>query len=272
MNISQDFINAVAEKDLMMVHIMLKDSMVVDPTFKEFDTLLVYAENNLEELYDEHDGEVFSNDLSAWTKDYLAEQMVNVVTNFSKERVEFLKNICKHLYSARAEKIELHNRWNLEFDNSVFPEYDRLIRQDVDNLAQAGYWTERFRLTDTWEDVILLAVPIKSSTGELRGVCGMELSDLYFRLSYPAYQSEYGSIVTIVAPVRDGKLMMKEGIHGALDSTYLTDTEVMKIKEGRYFNKYIGESGTYLGVQQEVDMLTAKGETFDKVLCLENSP
>lgn len=110
MNISQDFINAVAEKDLMMVHIMLKDSMVVDPTFKEFDTLLVYAENNLEELYDEHDGEVFANDLSAWTKDYLAEQMVNVVTNFSKERVEFLKNICKHLYSARAEKIENERR------------------------------------------------------------------------------------------------------------------------------------------------------------------
>ena len=74
------------------------------------DTLLVYAENNLEELYDEHDGEVFSNDLSAWTKDYLAEQMVNVVTNFSKERVEFLKNICKHLYSARAEKIENERR------------------------------------------------------------------------------------------------------------------------------------------------------------------
>lgn len=106
MNISQEFKNAVEEKDVMMVRIMLKDSMVVDPTFEEFNILLSYAEINLDDLYDEHDGEIFSNNLSDWTNEYMATQMVNVVTNFSKERVSFLKKICKHIYSDRAEKIE----------------------------------------------------------------------------------------------------------------------------------------------------------------------
>lgn len=106
MNISQDFINSVNENDVMMVRIMLKDSLVVDPTFAEFNAMLSYAEKNLNDLYDEHDGEQFINDISKWTKDYMDEQMVKVVSNFSKERITTLKNICKHLYSGRAEKIE----------------------------------------------------------------------------------------------------------------------------------------------------------------------
>ena len=53
---------------------------------------------------------------------------------------------------------------------------------------------------------------------------------------------------------------MKDGMHGGLDGTYLNDTEVLEIKEGKRFNKYIGESGTYLGVHQEVDMETADGQ------------
>ncbi|MBO5330193.1 MAG: helix-turn-helix transcriptional regulator [Anaerotignum sp.] len=186
------------------------------------------------------------------------------VKNSVKQDIVYFRGIPK---VARERQLEMHNRWNLEFDVSRFYGYYELFQGDT---SGDSYWTGRMPLADTWEDVILLVVPIKSSTGELRGVCGMELSDLYFRLSYPAYQSEYGSIVTIVAPVRDGRLMMKEGMHGALDSTYLTDAEVLKIKEGRYFNKYIGESGTYLGVQQEVDMLTAKGEKMVAVSLVPN--
>lgn len=106
MNISQEFKSAVKEKDIMIIRIMLKDSLVVDPTFEEFNAMSSYAESNLDELYDEHDGEIFSNNLSDWTKDYMDEQMVKVVTNFSNERISFLKIICKHLYGERAEKIE----------------------------------------------------------------------------------------------------------------------------------------------------------------------
>ena len=105
MNISQDFVSAVEKNDLLMVRIMLKDSMVVDPTLAEFHTLLSFAEENMCDLYDAHDGESFTQNASQWTKDYMDEQMVKVVGNFSKERIELLKSICKHLYSRQVEKI-----------------------------------------------------------------------------------------------------------------------------------------------------------------------
>lgn len=106
MNISKDFINAVEEKDLLMVRIMLKDSMILDPTLAEYYALSDYAERHMNDLYDVHDGENLIEDMELWTKDYLDEQMVVVVNNFSKERVELLKRICKHLYNDRASKIE----------------------------------------------------------------------------------------------------------------------------------------------------------------------
>lgn len=99
--VSPDFKNAVDTNDVRLVRIMLKDSMVLDPTFQEFDSLLSYAKTRLHDLYDEHDGEAFDSDSAAWDKDLLNEQMVNVVYNFSGERIAFLKKLCQKIYAQR---------------------------------------------------------------------------------------------------------------------------------------------------------------------------
>lgn len=101
MAVSQEFQTALDNKDIMTVRIMLKDSLVVDPTFTEFGEMLRLAEKSLDSLYDEHDGEELINDGSRWNKDYMDTQMVKVIRNFSKERIELLKNICSHLYGTK---------------------------------------------------------------------------------------------------------------------------------------------------------------------------
>ena len=95
---SQEFQTALDYKDIMIVRIMLKDSLVVDPTFTEFGEMLRLAEQSLDSLYDEHDGEELINHSSQWNKDYMDIQMVKVIRNFSRERIELIKNICAHLY------------------------------------------------------------------------------------------------------------------------------------------------------------------------------
>ncbi len=106
MAITEEFDKAITAKDIRMIRIMLKDSLVVDPTLAEFNAMTSIAEKRLEELYDDHDGEKLNFDISTWNKNYMDEQMVQVVYNFSKERLELLKCICQHLYKSRAEKIE----------------------------------------------------------------------------------------------------------------------------------------------------------------------
>lgn len=106
MGVNNELKESIMNGDVMMTRIILKDSLVVDPTFVEFDEMLSYAEGHMENLYDEHDGEELIYDQTHWTKDYMDQQMVTVVNNFSVERVDVLKSICKSLFSSRVSKIE----------------------------------------------------------------------------------------------------------------------------------------------------------------------
>ena len=106
MDFNQDFIKAVDERDTLLTRIMLKDSLVVDPTAVEFDEMLECAIQTNPELFDSHDGELYENDTTNWNKEYMDLQMVKVVSNFSKERIALLKDVCRHVYKGRVDNIE----------------------------------------------------------------------------------------------------------------------------------------------------------------------
>ena len=95
MALSDDFKDAVSQDKKTKVRIMMKDSLLLDPTGATFDEMANYAVKP--GFMDEHDGEVFKTS-AEWDEDYLNEQMVAVVNNFSAERIDLLKKIVKKLY------------------------------------------------------------------------------------------------------------------------------------------------------------------------------
>ncbi len=105
MAVTKEFMEAVQSGKQMRVRIMLKDSLLVDPTAVQFDEMERYASAQMGDLYTAHDGESLHYDVSAWTKDYLDRQMVAVVGNFSRERVDLLKSMVRYLYKEKAHKI-----------------------------------------------------------------------------------------------------------------------------------------------------------------------
>lgn len=108
MSISKDFIDAVAEENELRARIMLSNYMITDPSFRDFDESLAYALKTLPELVVPHDGEELNHDVTAWTKEYLDKQCTAVVNNFSKERINLLRNMCAHIYKDKVE--ETHRR------------------------------------------------------------------------------------------------------------------------------------------------------------------
>lgn len=105
MAISQEFRDAVEGKKTVRVRIMLKDSLLVDPTLVQFHELEQFAASYIGDLYVEHDGAPLNFDVSAWNESYLNEQMVAVIGNFSKERMDLLKSMVRQLYKEKADKI-----------------------------------------------------------------------------------------------------------------------------------------------------------------------
>jgi hypothetical protein len=111
MAITSEFKEAVESRKKIKVRIMLKDSMLVDPTMRQFDEMLNYAKSKIGDLYDEHDDETLNYDRSEWGESYMNNQMVVVVNNFSKERVELLRNMVRYIYRDRVERMTSNNEY-----------------------------------------------------------------------------------------------------------------------------------------------------------------
>lgn len=105
MAVSQEFKDAVENRKLIRTRIMLKDSLLLDPTLVQFNEMEKYASSVLDNLYDPHDDTTLNFDVASWNETYLNEQMVEVVSNFSKERIGLLKSMVQHMYKEKTKKM-----------------------------------------------------------------------------------------------------------------------------------------------------------------------
>ena len=147
---------------------------------------------------------------------------------------------------ARKENIQMHNRWNLEFDIDNVPGYEILMDFDGRRILDSCYLSNRVTLSGTWEQVVLLSVPVVLE-GKVRGVCGVELSELFFNMVFPSVESPYGNMVTVVAPIADKRLLLDGAISGKTDGTYFTTDGTLLIKNGEHYKTYSDGSRTYFG-------------------------
>ena len=95
-SLTEAFRDAVKNKKVRLVRIMMKDSLLIDRSFHDFDDM-ASAAKNLQGLYDKHDGKSFKPE-NEWDIDYMNMLMVEVVLNFSHERIEHIKKVITKLY------------------------------------------------------------------------------------------------------------------------------------------------------------------------------
>ena len=154
---------------------------------------------------------------------------------------------------ARKHQLELHNRWKLEFDSSNMPGYEEVLGSPGGRLADNVAWTERTRLTDTWENVMLLMAPIRGN-------------------AYPSEESDFGSMVTLLAPMNGDDLLLSRAMAGQLEETYLNTEDILQVKKGKYFNQYIGKHQTFLGVHTKVNLRMTDGSQLYAVTLVPQDP
>ncbi|MGI6096047.1 MAG: helix-turn-helix transcriptional regulator [Lachnospiraceae bacterium] len=187
---------------------------------------------------------------------YLRLSDLKAVNTYNQHMVYFRGNADV----ARTERMQLHNRWNLEFDITALEGYSQIMEFQGNRLVESCLWTDRLELKNTWEDVQLLHVPVLDSTGKVRGSCGMEMSDLYFRLSYPMVEGPYGNMVTVLAPMdAKGRILLDKAMLGNAEKTYLSSRGIMTVEEKKNYNIYSTDSGKYLGKHEILGMKCADG-------------
>ena len=143
--------------------------------------------------------------------------------------------------------IEMHNRWNMEFDIKQMEWYKRQVSSVPENGKADYLWIGRRNLSNLWERAAYLSLPVLGSNKEVYGVCGVEISSILFRYRHPTVEGEYGNMVTVFAPVEDNKMDMSSALIGETENIYINDNEILDVKKEQNFYIYTGKDTKYIG-------------------------
>lgn len=126
MALTNAFWRAVKSNDIVSLRIMMKNSLLIDPSFKEFHEM-EKATSGIKGLWEEHDGgKEFITDKSKWNGDYEAKLMTNLITtNFSHERINHFKEVIRYLCPTDKNG----KSWDDDSRNKKEPE--RNVRENV---------------------------------------------------------------------------------------------------------------------------------------------
>lgn len=144
---------------------------------------------------------------------------------------------------ARENGINLYSTWRLETLAETFPQAIELMDGHANYLL-----TQVCSLPDSWERVRLLCVPVFLNERVI-GVCGFELSDLYFQLAYPADSGEQDRLLCALLTEKDSQWMAQ--LSGRRSAATPIQTSFSMKKYGR-FEQFICENECFVGLTQEI--------------------
>ena len=82
---------------------------------------------------------------------------------------------------ARNNNISLYSTWQMELNIHAYPQADTLLHAKENNISQQYILTDVAHLKESWEQSRLFLMPINSNDGKIIGVCGFEISSVYFQ-------------------------------------------------------------------------------------------
>jgi hypothetical protein len=152
--VSVEFQKVVQEKNVLRTRIILKDSMLVDPTFHQFDEMLRYAKDRIHGIIVAYDGEPLEMNSGKWNEDTMNYELTQLVNNFSERRITHLKEIISHLMRDRIEEIENQNCFHKKKTESEKKEIRMSalreisssgleIKKIMEDVKQSGAWNLR---------------------------------------------------------------------------------------------------------------------------------
>lgn len=128
MALTREFVDAVSQGNLLRVKIMLKDSLLVDTSFRQFNEMLNYAEPRLNGIWvsDTEDDDEFSV-----SSEELNAILAGLVNNFSKRRVTHLKGMINQLYPPKLKHEQQDRRESvvvIKRTREVVSEYTGILK------------------------------------------------------------------------------------------------------------------------------------------------
>lgn len=102
-------------------------------------------------------------------------------------------------------------QWQMEMDveeTSDFTEVMAAAREQELPLSRLYRWSEAIVLPHSSERIMLCTVPLTASDGTVFGVCGFEVSEMLFKLSYAPKSEDYDHLFCLLSPLEENTLRL----------------------------------------------------------------
>lgn len=109
--------------------------------------------------------------------------------------------------TAYKNSLPLHPEWKMEFDVSNAPFYSLPVEKASENkhsLSRLYFWSPSLILPGTSEEIMICSVPLIDSSGNVFGVCGLDISSMLFKLTFMPDSSMYSRIFCMLSPLHEG--------------------------------------------------------------------
>ena len=133
-----------------------------------------------------------------------------------------------------------HNKWELEFTVSRIPFYHRVLENASRNPIDCYYYSSAVEFNGTWERLILLLVPIVGEKGQVYGVCGLEINNIFFKLYHAEAGSLFDQVAGIVARKQGNAILAHTGLEFGTQEGYFAGLglNTLTITPGENTNLY----------------------------------
>jgi DNA-binding CsgD family transcriptional regulator len=171
----------------------------------------------------------------------------------------------------RKNSINLHTQWSMEFDISDANYYLLPITAAKNNpdlpVSKLYYWSTPMTIPGTSEDVMLCAVPLMDSRGNIYGVCGFEISAMLFKLSHMPANNTYTRMFCMLSPLKNSSIEIDRSMFagGYSVKDFSAENTSLEVKCSKHsFYTYKGDNNTeYLGFHTPIKLYPSSSPFLD---------
>ena len=152
---------------------------------------------------------------------------------------------------------DYYNEWHLEMPEGIYHELDDVFHVSKADFNDSYVLTGVYQIPGTWENVRFLCVPVFDTSDKLIGICGFEISSLYFSLTYETHNDEFDNIIhgLFTESEKDSYTGQMSVNHSGYSPS---DTGVMTIKKGKNLDTFTYGNETFIGKYGEITLGNSK--------------
>lgn len=148
---------------------------------------------------------------------------------------------------ALEHQFEFHNKWDMEYEMAELPDYAAFLKAASESTESGQFFlTKSFFIRGTSDKVVLLCVPLRGSDGTVYGLCGLEISDILYRLIYRMPQHDLPDMLIGFAQQNgqgaNATLHMGTGLMNGPGANLFANPVAITATDGTYYNRY--QNGT----------------------------